>query len=196
MSVLTSGYCFFVFGVLLCALCGLSGAQLNCTDPDYNYMDCSCNNVTGIGLCNVTTEMCQCDISNATCFRLSETSNCCEVEPCYRYDLDTGECEPTTRSRTTAIVLSIFLINFGGANFYIERYDLAIPQIVLGLFLLFFQFGSCAVAATRDDDTSVPCIVCCSFNSVLSLLFLAWWIADLVIFATDQRVDGNGCTLT
>lgn len=189
----TSG-CLFVFGVLICSLCALSVAELNCTSPDYNYVDCSCNNVTGIGQCNTTTEMCECgDVGNATCFRLSETSNCCEIESCYRYDLDTGDCEPTARSRTTAILLSIFFTNFGGANFYIERYDLAIPQIVLGLFLLFFQFGSCAVASTRDDDTSVPCIVCCSLNSVLSLLFLAWWIADIVILASNQRVDGNGC---
>ena len=24
----------------------------------------------------------------------------------------------------------------------------------------------------------------------------AWWIADLVIFATNQRLSGNGCMLT
>ena len=34
-------------------------------------------------------------------------------------------------------------------------------------------------------------LVVCSF-----LAIWAWWIADLVIFATNQRLSGNGCTLT
>lgn len=29
-----------------------------------------------------------------------------------------------------------------------------------------------------------------------SLAMSAWWIADLVIFATNQRLSGNGCILT
>ncbi len=28
-----------------------------------------------------------------------------------------------------------------------------------------------------------------------SLAVWAWWIADLVIFATNQRLDGDGCEL-
>ncbi len=189
-----ASYSLLLFVVLGSSLCVLSGAQMNCTDPAYNYVDCSCNNITGIGACNSFTGMCECDAGNATCFSVSE-DNCCALDPCYVYNLDTDECETTAKSRTTAIVLSVLLINFGAANFYIERYDLGIPQIILGLFLLFFQFGSCAVAATRDDATSVPCIVCCSFNSFISLLFLAWWIADLVILSTNQRLDGTGCNL-
>lgn len=159
-------------------------------------MDCSCDNITGIASCNTSTGTCDCsglDIGNDTCFILSNNSNCCELKSCFKYNLETGECESIAKDRTTSILLSIFLINFGAANFYIQRFDLAIPQIILGLFLLFFQFGSCAVAATRDDETSVPCILCCSINSLLSLLFLSWWIADLVILATNQREDGNRC---
>ena len=34
-------------------------------------------------------------------------------------------------------------------------------------------------------------LVVCGF-----LAIWAWWIADLVIFATNQRLSGNGCTLT
>ena len=108
---------------------------------------------------------------------------------------DEERCRKGTKSRTVAILLSVFLINFGAANFYIERYELAIPQIILGLFLCFFQFGSCAIAASRDDDTSKPCIICCSINSLISLLFLAWWIADLVIFVTNDRTSRDGCPL-
>ena len=31
---------------------------------------------------------------------------------------------------------------------------------------------------------------------VLSLAIVAWWIADLVVFATNKRLDQNGCQLT
>jgi len=29
---------------------------------------------------------------------------------------------------------------------------------------------------------------------VLTILF-AWWLADLIIFATNKRLSGNGCVL-
>jgi hypothetical protein len=148
---------------------------------------------TSVGECNITTGICSCNQSN--CFVLNSSSNYCvdNPSPCYSYE--NGTCYVGRRRRTVAIVLSIFLLNFGAANFYIERYALAIPQIILGLALCLFQFGSCAVAGSRDEDTSVPCIVCCSINSVISLTFLAWWIADLIIFATNSRPDGLNCPL-
>ncbi|MCG8624195.1 MAG: hypothetical protein MJE68_19650 [Proteobacteria bacterium] len=36
----------------------------------------------------------------------------------------------------------------------------------------------------------VVLVFCCT------LAAWAWWIADLVIFATNQRLSGNGCMLT
>lgn len=156
-------------------------------------MSCNLMNLT-IGECNLTSGICSCNESVlGDCFRLSD--NYCVESPCYSYQVVDGTCRKGRRSKTVAILLSVFLINFGAANFYIEQYALAIPQIILGLVLCIFQFGSCAVAGTRDGETSVPCIVCCSINTVVSLLFLSWWIADLVIFATDMRLDGSGCPL-
>ncbi len=29
-----------------------------------------------------------------------------------------------------------------------------------------------------------------------SIAMWAWWLADLIIFATNQRLSGNGCMLT
>ena len=156
----------------------------------------SCNemNLT-IGECNVTTGKCRCNLGE--CFVLNSSTNYCEKtsKSCYMYLENEGICRNGTRSRTVAILLSIFLINFGAANFYIERYDLAIPQIILGLALCLFQCGSCAVAGSREGETTVPCIVCCSINSFLSLLFLSWWIADLILFSTRMRLDEQDCPL-
>jgi hypothetical protein len=36
----------------------------------------------------------------------------------------------------------------------------------------------------------VLAVLCCT------LAAWAWWIADLVIFATNQRLSGSGCMLT
>lgn len=158
---------------------------------------CNTMNWTDIGECNFTTGNCSCNQSTlGDCFTLN-TNNYCVESRCYSYQELQGTCRKGRLQRTIALLLSIFLINFGAANFYIERYELAVPQIVLGLMMCLFQFGSCAVAGAResDGDTTIPCIVCCSINSVLSLLFFSWWIADLIIFATNTRLDGMGCPL-
>lgn len=164
-------------------------------DPDCNARVFPCttfNASVPLGECNMTTGNCSCDtpLSLAPCIFLNETGNLCEIRKCFNL-LQDGTCREGNRSRVVALLLSIFLINFGAANFYIERYDLAIVQIILGLALCVFQFGSCAVAGTRDGDITPPCIICCSINSVLSLLFLSWWIADIIIFATNRRNDGT-----
>ena len=171
------------------------GQESSTVPPDCNSANFSCSpsNYPGVGVCE--DGQCYCNQTTlGDCFVLK--NNSCQLNKCYEYMPEEGTCRKGTKSRTVAILLSFFLINFGAANFYIERFELAIPQIVLGLLLCFFQFGSCAVAATRDNSTSVACIVCCSINSLLSLLFVSWWIADLVIFLTNgRRSGGNNCPL-
>lgn len=191
-------------GSSLIVLAVLVFSTVNCqeVDPASNCSSRSspCNlEYPTIGECNITTGLCNCNQSELSeCFTLNYTTNyCVKLEStCYSYQpAENGTCRKGRQSRTIAILLSVFLINFGAANFYIERYDLAIPQIILGLALCLFQFGSCAVAGTRDGETSVPCIVCCSINSVISLIFLSWWIADVIIFSTNMRLDGLDCPL-
>ena len=183
-------------------------ASTNCQTL-FNGTDCRdrldeqedvCSRYALVGECNDTTGACDCSLYNNTgsltdCFYLDSTDNLCRVRKCWRFSNSSGECREDGKRRTVALVLSIFLINFGAANFYVERYELAVPQIILGLLLCFFQCGSCAVARKRDDDTSKLCIFCCSVNSFLSLLFFAWWLADLIQFATNSREDGDGCPL-
>ena len=195
----TRAFCLFL---LMCLSLFSAVNSQEDADPKSNCTsrpDLSCNLLNStIGDCNISTGACSCvDPELSDCFELNSTINyCVESESlCYSYQATDGTCRRGRRRRTVALLLSIFLINFGAANFYIERYELAIPQIILGLALCLFQFGSCGVAGTRDDETSTPCIICCSINSLFSLLFLSWWIADLTIFATNKRLDGQGCPL-
>ena len=165
------------------------GATGNCTE------DSDCSMTSGLGVCN-ETGLCEC---NATlpldCATISNVSGQCVLEPCYVYVGGDQLCRQGNFSRTTALLLSIFLINFGAANFYIQRYILAAFQIVLGLLLIALQFGSCGASCTRKETTSKLCIVCCIGNSFISLIVFSWWLADLIIFATNTRLDGGSCPL-
>ena len=167
--------------------------------PSCQDRDGRCSDYALVGQCNQSNGSCSCDTYNATqeidCFYLNASENVCLLRDCWHFSNSSGECREGSYERITALLLSIFLINFGAANFYIERYDLAVPQIILGLLLCFFQCGSCAVASKRDDDTSKLCVFCCSVNSFLSVFFFVWWLADLIIFATNTREDGDGCPL-
>ena len=65
--------------------------------------------------------------------------------------------------------------------------------------------GLCPCYEYEADDgsegiLSAFCIVasCCIVSTVVVLAIIpvvVWWLADLIIFALNQRIDGNGCSL-
>lgn len=176
--------------VCLClpALLTTSLAARNCTE------DSDCGPMAGV--CN-ETDLCECNSTlPEDCFALN-SSGYCVLQRCYEYVGGEEVCRLGRFSRTIALVLSIFLINFGAANFYIQFYALAAPQIILGLLLCVFQFGSCGASCTRKekDSTSMLCIFCCVCNSIVSLSVFVWWLVDLILIATNNRLDGRGCPL-
>ena len=136
------------------------------------------------------------------CFMRSE-SGTCSLRECRDYTTSNG-CEDDRRSQLTALLLSIFLSGVGAANFYIERNGLAAGQLVIFLIIL---FSSCAVCfplcciccVSEKKSTGIILTAYFCFITVLivlaSLAQTAWWIADLVIFANNDREDGDGCML-
>lgn len=176
----------------LCLFGGSWAANSNFT-VCANDVECSDYDV---GIC--TNGTCSCNDSLPEgCFEYSNSSNTCVLTECAVFLNGTEVCRIGRKSRTTALLLSIFLINFGAANFYVERYDFAVAQIVLGLLVCVLQFGACGATCARSDsdETSKPCIVLCSLNAVFSIAVFCWWIADLVIFSLNDRNDGDGCPL-
>ena len=126
-------YTFYIFFKVLVLTVGVaSPASAICMN------DTDCNDREGVARCNQSTKMCECLL---TCFTLTQRVNgTCMMNDCTSLD-DDGNCRNGRNSRTTALLLSIFLINFGAANFYIERYELAAIQLFLGLFLCCIQVG-------------------------------------------------------
>lgn len=198
------------------ALAALGSAQLQgCTN------ETACSTVPGVGVCENGT--CACvpasDPSNniSRCFELTNSSSegfeiCMETRRTFLCDQGawTGpdhdccftyfapNCVQGRFSRLTALLLSVFLINFGAANFYIQRFDLAIPQLLIGLIACVFQIGACSErCVNRDEDNKATkcCVFCCGFNAFFSCLLFAWWLADLIVFAINARPDGRGCSL-
>uniref|UniRef100_A0A1X7VU48 Uncharacterized protein n=1 Tax=Amphimedon queenslandica TaxID=400682 RepID=A0A1X7VU48_AMPQE len=139
------------------------------------------------------------------CFMLNTTTNRCYLDPpCTAYDpndqnSDNG-CIDRRQKQLTAFLLSFFLTWTGAANFYIERYDFAVPQLIFGIILCAMScVGRCAKECVKDKDNKAAKLGVCCFIAVptclLSMMFFAWWITDLVYFGTNRRTNGDGCYL-
>lgn len=143
--------------------------------------------------------------SCSACFMTNTTANRCYLmPPCTDYnpndqDSDNG-CIDKRQKQLTAFLLAFFLTWTGAANFYIERYDFAVPQLIFGIILCAMScIGRCAKECVKDKEENgvkLACACCvCIPTCLLSLMFLAWWITDLVYFGTNRRLDGDGCSL-
>ena len=73
--------------------------------------------------------LCQC----SSCFILKPTKNqCYTLAGCTLYDNVTRTCYDIRKRQTIAVVYAAALAIGGAANFYIERWELAIPQAIIG----------------------------------------------------------------
>ncbi len=144
------------------------------------------------------------------CFFLNNTENRCYINPpCTEYNANNAQCTDNRKKSLTAFLLTFFLVPTGAANFYIDRLEFAIPQLILGIIYICFHLvfpcigasvvvESFKIGENVDKNTLrlgfAKCSLCIPY-CLLAMLFFSWWIADLVIFATNQRLDGNGCDL-
>ena len=139
--------------------------------------------------------------SCSDCFVLNDTSGRCEtiMPNCTVFDYDTATCTDNRRNQLTAFLLAFFLSWVGAANFYINQLGLAIPQLLIGIFLSIASCGSRILYSTTKESENKPCLAvtcCCAVVAlVLSLTEFSWWLADLIIFGLNDREDGDGCPL-
>lgn len=165
----------------------------------------SCSNNTDCyppGLRAIPDSLVECEAASCvcrSCFELNETSGRCQVdEPCQSYDDASRECDDDRRSQKIAFLLSVFLSCTGAANFYIERLELALPQLFILILLIV-----CSVLAKLFQhfaDREKLCLTVTAWvTAIVAILAafttLAWWIADMVIFLQNDREDGDDCPL-
>ena len=164
-------------------------------------------NGTSTSLVNCTSSQCEC---KSECFELNTSSNTCTLvsSPCYSYSSALGECQSSAPRKITALLLSLFVGTTGADNFYINRFDFAIPQLILflsplcGCFTLCFYSG-CAVflSSKRNWRPLAHCMHCSALiiatlaAIVFPLTTTAWNIADIFAIAFNEHFDANGCQL-
>ena len=193
----------FPLSILLAYLvCCVYGQSLQCT----NATDCfPAGYVTG-GV-TVPPSLVNCSSDGGCvcrdCFDLGENGRCTVDAPCQTYDTTNSSCNDHRRSQTTALVLAAVLSVVGAANFYVARYEYAIPQLVLLMCLIVASSFGRILRYCLDDkgrSTEKFFALCSSVTAavvaVLSLgVIVAWWIADVIIFARNARRDGENCPL-
>lgn len=138
------------------------------------------------------------------CFVFASSAGTCAVDtPCWSFSTTNGSCEDRRRSQRTAVIFAALLSVVGAANFYIARYEYAVPQLALFLCLIIASVFGRVLRYVLDDkgrDTEKFCALCSTVSAaVIAILalatILAWWIADIVIFVRNTRKDGENCPL-
>ena len=137
----------------------------------------------------------QCSCSG--CFMNDTTTNRCYLPPCTYYK-DNG-CIDKRQKQSTAFQLALFSTWVGAANFYIKRYEFAVPQLIVGIILCatFCISSRFFKECNKHEQCQACACFCCCFctTCLLLLLFIASWIYDLVCFYNNCRVNGDGCPL-
>ncbi|CAI8013438.1 hypothetical protein GBAR_LOCUS8514 [Geodia barretti] len=124
----------------------------------------------------------------------------------WRYNTRDLDCQDDRPSQLTAFLLSFFLSSTGAANFYIGRDDLGGGQLFLLILMFAVSYITCYLPCclgccmSKDDvKGSIFFMALIVLETVLVVIIFvaiwAWWLADLIIFATNQRDAGNGCML-
>ena len=175
-----------------------------------NQTDCKPPSLSNVP---IPTDLISCQGGSCVCRqcfgRNSNNNTCRELAPCQRYNTVTLSCDDERRSQLVAMLLSLFLSEVGAANFYIARNDLAGGQ--LAIFLMSFlviciaSCPCCFLCCCKDDSGEKTAFGFCLYiiaivigvvlALICALMMLAWWIADLVIFVQNTRLDGQNCML-
>ncbi|KAL5517098.1 hypothetical protein EMCRGX_G002568 [Ephydatia muelleri] len=157
-------------------------------------------------------------VCNSNCFKLN--GFICDFSVCGQYSNATKNCITASdlKDQKTAFLLSLFLSFIGAANFYIGRYDLAIPQLVMTVVMVIpvvfaiiccrclfdlrnsrsFKSGSGSLGPFLLLLVLMGAVIFVMFviMALIILITISWWIADLVMFVDNERTDGSGCPLT
>ena len=136
------------------------------------------------------------------CFQADSIGKC-TLDSCYSYDSTLDQCSSKAPRWLAVLLMTILVGGTGAANFYIKRYEFAIPQLVLFCLILIMPCIICSLYCCTGCDCGDKCKMCnLIINFLLALLLLianlsllSWWIADLVIFSLNARTDGDGCNL-
>ena len=183
------------FGIVLISYTVLVQTAISCDTAS------DCTNVT-IATASKNVECVNNSCVCNSCFEADMTGKC-TLTRCYTYGLALDQCTSTAPRWIAVLLMTILVGGTGAANFYIKRYEFAIPQLLLFCLILIMPCVICCVYCCTGCDCGDKCRLCgLIINLLLAILLLianlsllSWWIADLVIFSLNMRTDGDGCKL-
>lgn len=132
-------------------------------------VDCSSDDDCGHGFCRKS--QCMCEYNWATFV---------STEPCMyeRY------------SRTTALLLQIFLGAFGVGISVLEWYGAI--AMYWSFFVLFCCFGSTFTVYAEDDRNAGKGLLSCMFSTFSAVALLGTYVTAIVYISGSHCMDGNG----
>ena len=127
--------------------------------------------------------------------------------------------EASDKSQLTALLLSLFLGQLGAGRFYVGDVGLGSAKLLLTLGPCFLGCFACVymgcsaaaltacfsksgdgASAQQDGDAETVCVGCTTIGvgcllclaCLVPFAIMGWWIADVVMFASNDILDGDG----
>ena len=154
--------------------------KFNCTD---SLIDCS-----GNGNCSENGLKCDCIPGYQTFYEDYED-----------YLISKPRCNYKSKNQMTALLLSLFL-SFGSAHFYLGHSIIGIIQLLFFTFIFIFNATFIVKLAIKHLRKLNRAQVKNSFNLIiimiiLSVLFLFWYLFDLIMIYMNIYRDSNNAKL-
>ena len=177
-----------------------------CTN-DTDCFNSTLLNVTSTSLVQCINSKCVC---TTECFHLNSTSGACSLphSACYSYSPSDDTCHSSAPSWLTALILSVLLGTTGADNFYINRLEFAIPQLLLFLSPLCGCFAVCSYSVCAmflytkrslrpiSNCVNLMAIVIASIAAVMfPLTTISLNLYDIFKIGFNEQLDSNGCVL-
>lgn len=141
-----------------------------------------------------TTEKCSISNCNGEC----TSSHVCKCEEGYANIKSNSKiyCSYKQKSQLAAFLFELFL-PFGVGHLYVGRYLFGITKMIIvtsPLTICLFTFLGILVS-DKFLNGGNSSLVCIGVVFLFSIVGLVWWVADLVLFGTNNYSDGNNVPL-
>ena len=136
----------------------------------------------------------KCVKKHGTCQMTTESSYCSCYERYTTYPKDSEiQCNYERKKQLNAFLLEFFL-TYGAGHFYTDNYKLAVPKLVVFIFLYCLFIVLRIFTKSKEENKSANLAICIS-AAVAFAGMLAWQIFDLFWFGYNKYKDGNGVDL-
>ena len=138
-------------------------------------------------------------LDDSSCYFITDI-NICNLNNCCKWE---GICQKDGYNQVVALLLQIFLGEFGAGFGYINNWVLfSVPWIIYGsiCFIAIMKGCICHICCKKhnnndDDDDDDDTITKMCLNCICILALLPYYIYGIVVFAINDGSQTNGCVM-